>query len=150
MDNAPTGSEDMTLDDLGTLSTKEGREASNEASTVAVAGADGDACAEVANDRLCRKISGSHCLENNHSKKSLLAMRIGLKIDNDVFDFDKIEACMNCKERSKCYPKRANLITEITRRWCSFTRSTKRCKSWKFQRMVDWLQQCLVRDEACV
>ena len=46
------------------------------------------------------------------------------------------------------FPNRVNLITDVTRRWHSATMAIKLCKTWKFQRMKEWLQQHLVIDEA--
>ena len=65
----------------------------------------------------------------------MLAMFIGLKIDNADFDFNKAEVCANCKERNELFPKRASFIAKITRPWHSAIRTIKLCKAWKFQRM---------------
>ena len=58
------------------------------------------------NDRLCRKSCESYCLENNRSKKSLLAMCIGLTIENDVFDIEKIEVCIKCKDKRRLHQQK--------------------------------------------
>ena len=146
--------ENRVLDGLGTMSSIDEIEAPNENRTISVTGADGDTCmagvelATTSNGRLCRKSCKIHHLENSRSKKALLAARIGLKVGNEDFDFDKIGVCASCKECNKVFPKRMNLITEITRRWQSATRKIKRCKTWKFQRMKEWLKQHAVSDEA--
>ena len=77
-------------------------------------------------------------------------MCIALKIRNEYFDHENIEVHANCKERNNLFPKRVNLITEITRRYFSSTRTIKLCKMWKFQRMKEWLQHHLVMHEADV
>ena len=103
MRKSPLSSENRVPRGLGTMSNIDEIEAPNEASTVAVAGAAGGArmagveLVATPNDRLHRKSCESCCLENNRSKKAMLAARVGLKIDNEHFDFGKAEAHANCK-----------------------------------------------------
>ena len=93
---SPPSAEKRVLDGLGTTSNIEENEASNEASTIAVAGTTGDKRAAgvelvaTFNGRLRKKGRENYCLENKRSKKVLLVTCIGLKIDNEDFDFDKI------------------------------------------------------------
>ena len=89
-----------------------------------------------------------HFVENENSKKVLLAMVVGLKDENDVlFDGNYNTDAYPTKQRRKWMPILADFVSEIKRRKLSMGQKPKANSQMKIDAALNWLIQNPITDE---